>query len=107
MWDKEHMWIMLGAKHLVHHLKCCSVFVKSSATPRTHSQGGLDKPPRPGHHVWITAHVVQAASQGQGLLVCSQVYSHKITSFLPSREEAWKSKGDSCLSCNFYQQQSS
>lgn len=59
MWDKECVWIVLGAKQLVHHLKCCSVFVMSSAKPRI--QGGVDKLPWAGHQNWITTRVMQGA----------------------------------------------
>lgn len=45
-------------------------------------QGGVDKTPWPGHHVWITAW----SKSGQGLLVCSQVYSPQNCFFCPSFE---------------------
>lgn len=79
------------------------MFVMSSAMPRTHSREGWISP----HVLGITSGSQLMLCKEQGLLVCSQVYCHKIASFLSSREEGRKNKGDSCLSCNFYQQQSS
>jgi len=43
MWDNKCTHLMLGEKQLVHHLKCCLVFVRSSGMPRvrTHSLGRM------------------------------------------------------------------
>lgn len=62
--DNEHMWILLGAKQLVHHLKCCSVFVTSSAMPRTRSGEGWIEPH--GLGIMSGSQLILFKEQGRG-----------------------------------------
>lgn len=73
MWDNKSMWITMGAKHSSQQslaepvaLQLCPPGVLLSVCDelchaKNPLQGGVDKPPCPGHHVWITAHVMQGA----------------------------------------------